>query len=178
MSKKIYTADDIKVLEPKSDLVHMVDISRAGFASNLLSAAQHALEFARTLVFNELPDEIHYFVYLGASYDGHALTEGEETFPEDYSERTREYNSSSDVVDLLWRDGKVPEWIDVKVVSEGGKYTNIKLDCCGRYSSDERDIYHAHERHAPFHVVGPPIPPACETNRKEKYDLYWNKAGE
>jgi len=176
MGKKKYTADDIKPLKPRSDLVRMVDISRERFSTNLVLATQHALEFARTLVFNELPDAIRYVVYLGASFDDYALTDDEKTFSEDYTERTRLYSDSSDVVSLLWRDGKVPEWIDVTVVSEDGKYTNIKLDCCGRYSANAADIYHAHEGQAPFHVLGPSAPPEYGLGEEGiKYDLYWNK---
>jgi len=179
MGKKKYTADDINPLKPRSDLIRMVDISRGGFSTNLVSAAQHALEFARTLVFNELPDVIRYVVYLGASYDGNALIDDEETFSEDYTERIRQYSDSSDVVNLLWRDGKVPEWIDVAVESEDGKSTSVRLDCCGRYSDDVAQIYHAHENRAPFHVLGPSAPPEYELAEKGiKYDLYWGSRGQ
>ena len=177
MSGKKYTADDIKVIQAKGDVGDTVDISRIGFEKNLISAARHALEFARTLVTNHLPDNIRYVVYLGASYDGNPLEDGEQTFPDDYKGKQHCFVNSDGVIDLLWREGKVPEWINVSVESEDGEYTSIKLECCGRYSDDIDHMYHAHEGKAPFHVLGPPMPPDYElSGHGEKYDLYWNKS--
>lgn len=176
MSDKKYTAEDIKPIKPKSDIGCRVDISREAFEKNLISATQHALEFARTLVVNMLPDKIRYIVYLGASYDGNPLEEGEQTFPDDYAERSRCFLDSTEVVELLWREGKVPEWINVSVESEYGEATNVKLECCGRYSNNIAHIYHAHEGRAPFHVLGPPMPPGHDLSEKgKKYELYWEK---
>ena len=176
MGNKKYTADDIRVVKSKGDLATTVDLSRKAFGENMLSAARHALEFARTLVVNDLPDKLRYVVYLGASYDGNPLEDREQTFPDDYADRQRCFFDSDEVVELLWREGKVPEWINVSVESEDGEYTLIRLECCGRYSDDVNHIYHAHEGRAPFQVLGPPAPPDYGSGGSEdKYDLYWNK---
>lgn len=174
MENKKYTANDIRVVESKDDLTTAVNISRKAFGENMLSAAQHALEFARSLVVNKLPDKFRYVVYLGTSYDGNPLEDREQTFPGDYVEGRRDFVGSGEVIELLWREGKVPEWINVSVESEDGEYTLIKLECCGRYSDDVHHIYHAHEGRAPFHVLGPAAPPNYELDgNEEKYDLYW-----
>ena len=174
MSKKIYTADDIKLVKADKALSDKVDISRGRFKKNLESSSQHALDFTRSLVVNSLPDQIKYTVFLGASYDGNPLEDGERVFPEDYSERERAFANSEEVVELLWRDGTVPEWINVSVVSEDGEHTLIKLECCGRYSGDVKHMYHAHEGRAPFHVIGPPVPLGYEEAGGGKFDLYWS----
>lgn len=171
MTEKKYTADDIKIVKPKVSYVDLVDISREAFEKNLLGAANHALEFARTLVTNIFPDKVRYVVYLGASYDGNPLEEGEFTFPDKDTKGERSFDSSSDVVDLLWREGKVPEWINVTVLSETLDYTNVKFECCGRFSNKVDQIYHAHEGRAPFHVLGPPIPAGVDLSKGEKYKL-------
>lgn len=176
MGKKIYTSDDIKIVNPKNNQSHKVDISQVGFERSLVEAARCALEFARQLVINNLPDKIRYDVILGCSYDGNSLEQGEYTFPEDYDNGQRLFENREDVVGLLWKDGKVPEWVNVSVESEDGVFTNVKLECCGRYSSNVEHVYHAHEGRAPFHVVGPPMPPEVESREHtQKYDLYWNK---
>lgn len=172
--KKKYTADDITIIKSKGE--YHVDISRKCFENNLILATQLSLEFARTLVVNELPDKIKYLVILGGSYDGNSLEKGEQIFPNDYGTRRKCFLSSSEVTELLWRDGKVPEWINIYVDSENGEYSYIKLECCGRYSSDTRHIYHAHEGKAPFHVLGPPLPPEHDLKRAGKFDLNWNKS--
>jgi len=43
-----------------------------------------------------------------------------------------------EVVDLLWRDSKVPEWIDVAVKAAAKDYTLLELRCSDRYTG-ERD---------------------------------------
>jgi hypothetical protein len=158
MSQKKYSVTDIKILKPRKDLISNVDISRKAFEKNLIFATQHAFEFACTLVINVLQDKIRYLVYLGTSYDVNPLEKDEYIFPEDYTERKRFFSNSIEIVELLWREGKVPEWIDVSVESEDGEYTYVSLKCCGRYSNDVKHIYHAHEGRAPFHVLGPPRP--------------------
>ncbi len=175
MINKIYTAEDIKLIKPKTKVCDDVDISQKGFEKNLVESSQCALEFARSLVVNELPDKIQYVVYLGASFDGN-VEDDEQIFPEDYIERTRCFFDSSEVVSLLWREGKVPEWINVSVESEDGKTTSVRLDCCGRYSNVVAKIYHAPEGRAPFHVFGPSAPPEYGVGEEGiRFDLYWNK---
>ncbi|WP_075186522.1 hypothetical protein [Teredinibacter haidensis] len=171
MADKKYTADDIKVIKPAKSNEQLIDISREAFGNNLLSASRHALEFARTLVIKELPDDVKYVVCLGASYDGNPLESGEITFPEDYNENMRIFDECEKVINLLWRDGKVPEWINISVASEEDGFTNVRLDCCGRYSSDPEQIYHAHEGRAPFHVLGPPVPQGVDIEKGQKYTL-------
>lgn len=174
MKKKQYSADDIKRLKPTDEYLkalEAVDISRDSFKRNLISAANYAVEFARTLVSNNLPNKIRYVVFLGASYDGNPLEEGECTFPEDYSQRERHFDESESVVNLLWRDGKVPEWINVIVQSETPEYTNVKLECCGRFSDKAENLYHVNEGRAPFHVLGPNLPQGYDLSSREKFDL-------
>ncbi len=171
MTEKKYTVEDIKIVKPKEAYTNLVDISRASFEKNLLCAASKAVEFARTLVTNNLPDKVRYVVYLGASYDGNPLEDGEVTFPDDAAKKENIFDECSDVVNLLWRDGKVPEWINVTVLSETRDYTNIKLECCGRFSNKVDQMYHAHEGRAPFHVLGPPVPSGVDFSKGEKYKL-------
>lgn len=171
MNNKRYTADDIKVIDRNLDDIKSVDISRDAFEKNLISATQCALEFARTLVENTLPDNIRYVVNPAASYDKTALEDNEDIYIDASTDRTGELYDTSEVVELLWRNGKVPEWINMFVESEDGKYTSIKLDCCGRYTSDKKNIYHAREGRAPYHVLGPPVPPGFELGKGGKYLL-------
>ncbi|GAA6151564.1 hypothetical protein [Pseudoteredinibacter isoporae] len=164
MTRKKYEVSDIEIVKSDNLNKQLVDISREAFERNFLDASRHALEFARTLVVDELPDKIKCIVFLGASYDGRPLIGDEITFPEDCKENMRTFESYEKVIKLLWREGKVPEWINVSVISEEKGFTNIRLDCCGRYSGDPEKIYHAQEGRAPFHVLGPPIPPGVDIN--------------
>jgi hypothetical protein len=42
------------------------------------------------------------------------------------------------VVSLLWRDGKVPVWIDVIPWEAGEHATYFELMCCGRFTAESQ----------------------------------------
>lgn len=171
-----YSADDLEIISFDYDLLEQVDISRKGFEENLGKAAHQARDFTREMVTNDLPDEMIFLVRLGCSYDGNPLRDGEYTYPEDYSERERLCSNLSQIVDLLWRDGRVPEWINVEVHDADKNHTHIELTCCGRFSSDKKRMYHLQEGKAPFHVLGPSLPPEYTFGEKQdKFDLHWRK---
>lgn len=170
---KKYTAEDIKVVKLDNDTCE-VNISREGFIKNLISSTKHAVNFAQTLVSNKLPNKFRYIVFLSASYDGNPLDDEEQIFLDDQVKQNIHFDNSIDVLELLWRDGMVPEWINIFVESEDREYTYIKLECCGRYSDDINHIYHVHEGRAPFHVLGPSIPPNLKPDDNVKFDLNWN----
>ncbi len=172
MTKK-YNPEDIKVLKADPRWWDEVDISMMGFAKNLNNAAVAARDFARGYVEENLPDEMRYVVCLGCSYDGNPLSEDEKTFPEDYNEPERKCSSQDEVVKLLWRQGMVPEWINVEVDDVDSRNTVIKLICCGRFSSNKRTMYHPTEGRAPFHVLGPSLP--LDYVEGVKFPLCWNK---
>lgn len=173
---KKYTPKDIKILKPGPEyerLVDSIDLSVEVFRKNLISAANLARDFSQEYVLEELPLKLKYIVLLGQSYDGNPLDDGEVTYPEDYKERERYFDSVDGVINLLWRNGWVPEWINVQVRKEDRISTYIELVCCGRFSNDKQHIYHAYEGRAPFHVVGPALP--LDYREGKKFSLYWRE---
>ncbi|MBK6895845.1 MAG: hypothetical protein IPH06_04570 [Alphaproteobacteria bacterium] len=165
----IITISGSEILDP-SFWAH-VDISREGFAKNLDISARLARDFTRKFVTNTLPDAMTYIVSLNCSYDKN-LREGEKTFPEDLENPVRYFDNQEDIVNLLWRDGLVPEWIDLHVFKADENFTHINLACCGRFTSNKQLIYHMYE-YAPFIEKGPALP----TGYKEgvKFDLHWRQ---
>jgi len=144
-------------------------VEREVFARHLQEAAAEALAFARTLIAEPLPDAMRFRVRLNSSYDGNPLVGGEVVFPEDGTIARALELQACDVdmvVDTLWRDGRVPEWIDVAVFDETGAETLIELTCCGRYSAQEQLLYHAQRGRPPFHPLGPTLPARYEPGRK------------
>lgn len=173
--RKEYTVDDLKSIGFDESIYESVDLSRPTFRRNLEDAAILARDFTRTMVTNTLPDSIAYTILYGCSYDGNPLVEDEKTFPDDYNGGPISINSADDVTDQLWRDGFVPEWINVSVSHEDKDRTNIKLECCGRYSSMPKMMYHVHEGRPPFHVLGPPMPLGYKRESGAKFNLYWQE---
>ncbi|WP_437938183.1 hypothetical protein [Sorangium sp. So ce341] len=46
----------------------------------------------------------------------------------------------------------------------------IDVVCCGRFTADERLLYHAHEGRPPFHVLGPTLP--IDYKKGERFSIY------
>jgi hypothetical protein len=132
-------------------------MTRVEFIGLLHKASVASVDFARRYVRNRLPDTYRYHLALNQSFDGHATPE-ERVFPEDDG---REHTSVSmeGVADLLLRDGRCPEWIDVSVEAEGADYTLLRLLCCGRYSEDRSRMYYTDRGMGPFGIKSPTLPP-------------------
>jgi hypothetical protein len=132
-------------------------MTRDQFIVLLQKASVASVDFARRYVLNRLPEAHRYHVVLNQSFDGNATPE-ERVYPEDDgSEHTS--ISVEGVADLLLRDGRCPEWIDVSVEAEGADYTLLRLLCCGRYSEDQRRMYYTDRGMGPFGIKSPSFPP-------------------
>ncbi|GAA1783801.1 hypothetical protein [Actinomadura chokoriensis] len=137
-------------------------MNREVFAARFSASVRAARQFAQSLVSEELPEPLVFRVRLNQSYDGHTPQPGELRFPKDSVHRRAVALSRCDTetaVAELWRDGHVPEWVNVAAVSETGTATVVEVVCCGRFTNDDSRLYHSQEGAPPFHVLGPPLPP-------------------
>ena len=135
-------------------------VERSVFRQHLLDAAAAARDFSRQYIEEPLPDAMRFRVHLNSSYDAHATDEFK-LFPEDSSLAralaTKDLDADG-VVDVLWRDGYVPQWADVRVAGEDGRETIIDIVACGRFTADEQRLYYSNTPVAPFGVKGPWLP--------------------
>ncbi|MFN0020270.1 MAG: hypothetical protein ACKVP0_18570 [Pirellulaceae bacterium] len=150
-------------------------MTRDRFRDLFILATERVLEFTRTFVIQEIPETPRYRVRCNKSHDvahdGTSLT----AFPQD-SLPGQEFHgpwTGVAVIDFLWRDGRVPQWIDVSVVDVEGDTTFIELYCCGRYVAEEERMYYS-PKMGPFGVKGPPLPPSWDDKKREKFDLHWS----
>ena len=153
-------------------------MTRNQFQLLLSKASSDVLTFTREFVWNPLPDNIEYRVRLNQSYDRHPDGTVLTSFPED-SDSNRNPQvlpNEAKVVDLLWRDGAVPAWINVQIEEVHDDRTIVDLICCGRYTADEEQMYYTNWEMGPFGIKGPAIPPEWDSRQREqKFDLYWRK---
>lgn len=152
-------------------------MDKSVFRENLIKATEQVLPFSREFVTNALPSSCRYLIFPNQSYDGNPLHDDEQLFPEE-SLPAGDFLGpfeAEQVVEYLWRDGKVPEWINVTVYSYDERHTYLELLCCGRFTSTEGLLYHGMEGYQPFHILGPNLPPNWESvEQSGKFDLYWN----
>src|SRR5262245_7438026 len=98
------------------------------FREHLDQATSYAFECARRFVRNPLPESFRYLVYLNQSYDGNPLAPGEWVFPDEVARYGACLGplAAEQVVELPWRDGLVPEWIDISVERTDGTHSFIQ----------------------------------------------------
>lgn len=131
-------------------------MTRDRFRDHFGQAVDRALAIGRLLFSDELPDTPRFLVYPNQSYDiepdGQSLT----SYPEDTLPRGHHLAPMSGVeaIDYLWRDGRVPQWIDVILAGAQSGVTLIELRCCGRYVAEEERLYHKAAGVPPFSVMG------------------------
>jgi hypothetical protein len=155
-------------------------VDRDVFEQRLRTAARLTVEFGRRFVRQSLPDAVAFRVYPNQSYDDNPRVGDEVVFPDDSLPEGRSHGpwSAAEVVALLWRDGKVPEWIDAVVEAEDGTRSVIGLRCCGRFTAQEELLYHRYPNGVPpFSIKGPSFPIGWESVEVSgKFDLYWQEA--
>lgn len=132
-------------------------MSEADFHIWLIAASFLAVRFGQRYVTQTLPFEFRYDVHLNQSCDNHA-TPDDRLYPND-NDRVVTVASESDVVSLLYREGRCPQWIDISVTRVGDSFTELRLLCCGRFTDDRAKMYYSDRGLGPFGVKSPVFPP-------------------
>ena len=115
-------------------------------------------------------------VYPNQSYDENPRVGNEAVFPDDSLPEGVYHGpwSYEQVVDFLWRDGKVPEWIDIAVRDVEGGVTVAWLRCCGRFTVQDDLLYHRGGGQQPFSVKSPDLPTGWQsTEASGTFPLRW-----
>lgn len=135
-------------------------MDRATFTRRLEAASNAAVECAREYLTEPLPDAIRYRVRLNQSYDANAEP-GVRLYPADSGiERALvlRHCDAETVVETLWREGAVPAWINIAVLGLTAAETLLELVCCGRFESNDSQLYYVQTEWAPFGVKSPTLP--------------------
>lgn len=149
-------------------------MNKEAFSDLLKRISEADLKFASTFVSNPLPESFRYFVHLNQSFDNNPLTPDERVFPDDsvkFGERIGPVPASH-VADLLWRDGLLPEWVDISVERADAEHTYFQLLCCGRFTADESRLYYADRGQGPFGIKSPQLPMGWSADQG-RFNLLW-----
>lgn len=153
-------------------------MDRCVFEARLREVSHRVVLFAREHVVQQLPEEVAFRVYPNQSFDGNPRVGDEIVFPDESLPDGQFLGrwSAEEVVKYLWRDGKVPEWIDAGVESEDAQRSLIALRCCGRFTASEELLYHRPGGFAPFSIKSPVLPPGWESvEASGRFDLHWRQ---
>ena len=132
-------------------------MTRAEFNVLLVAASFEATRFGQRFVRQALPFVFHYRAHLNQSADWNAAEE--DVLYRDDEGRVVDLGTEDEVVSLLWRDGRCPQWIDVNVVGIGPSFTLLQLLCCGRFTSVRERFYYQARGFGPFGIKSPNLPP-------------------
>jgi hypothetical protein len=135
-------------------------MDRELFLDHLLRASERTREFAAQFVLDSLPNAYAFWVLLNCSYDRNPLVGDEIVFPDDVQKHGKRVGplTADAVASLLWRDHKVPEWIDLLVWEADQDVTYFELICCGRFTAESQRLYYRWTDIPPFGVRGPVYP--------------------
>lgn len=142
------------------------------FAILLDEATRACVAVAKEQVTDSLPPSVVYRVFPNQSNDDE-LRPGEEVFPEDTLAKDEFHLMTSDeVVEFFWRNGKVPEWIDLNVVAVAAGRTVVEVNACGRFTANREFHYYRQAGGlAPFGVKSPYFPPGVDATSGVKHAL-------
>lgn len=151
-------------------------IDAMAFARRFREAANSSVAFAATMVRQRLPASQRFLIEPNGSFDKNALADDEELFPEDSLPPGKKIGplTFEQALAWMWRNGKVPEWVDVAVHAADRRHTYLRLICCGRFTGLERRLYYGNGPVAPFGIKSPDLPPGLEWEAVEagvRFDL-------
>lgn len=159
-------------------------MEKSEFQVLLIHSSKLACEFAKNYLLEYLPNDFRYTIQLNISFDNPMLKQFD-IYPDD-NEKIVELATEIETVDLLFRNGKVPVWINICVDTISENCTVLKLLCAGRYSNDNNEFYYLKNGTGPFGIKSPNLPanyiegvkfnlPVKTKSLKYKYcDLYYN----
>ncbi len=131
-------------------------MNKPDFLFLLLGASYASFKFAKEFVKNDLKPEFKYDLELNISHDNPELKQFD-IYPED-NEKKHFDLTDKEVVEILWRNNKVPVWIDIAVSKADRKKTTFRLLCAGRYSDDKNEFYYTDGGSGPFGIKSPNHP--------------------
>jgi hypothetical protein len=151
-------------------------MDRATFEARPGGAVRSAIDVAAECVREELPEEASVRICPNRSFDGNPRVGDEGVFPGDAPTDGAFHGpwSIEDAADFLWREGKVPEWIDVAVEDVEGLRSVVSLRCCGRFTSREELMYRRKGGLSPFAARSPVLPPGWrDVETSGRFALRW-----
>lgn len=131
-------------------------MTKQEFLFHLQGASLVTLKFAERYVKDKLTTDFKYNVIFTPSH--HTINPGHfDFYPEDDGILKLDL-TDDEVVKLLYRNNKIPIWIDINVLKSSRKSTTFNLLCAGRYSDNKEDWYYKDDGSAPFGIKSPTFP--------------------
>ena len=123
------------------------------FASHLKESSDLAIIHGSNYISNVISENITYDIEFNISYDDN-MGEWFDRYPDDEG-RIIENLSFDEVVNELYRNNKIPAWIDISIIASNKVNTRLNLVCSGRYTNRLDDLYYVEQGTYPFGIKSP-----------------------
>ena len=138
-------------------------MNKKKFRTHLQNSSLSAVEFAKKYITNTMPTEFRYDVLLQGAEKKEELDGQHALVSHSIDEKDL---SIEEAIELLYRDSKIPIWINICVIRVNKKYTSLQLLCSNYITSDETELYYIENGNPPFGVKSPLLAPDFEEGKK------------
>lgn len=66
----------------------------------------------------------------------------------------------------IYRNGKIPVWINISICKSNRKSTILRLECAGRFTDNFSDLYYSESEVSPFGIKSPQLLPWISKDEK------------
>ena len=134
----------------------------------------HLKDWTSQNCFNELSDNYVFILEPNQLDVSDDLTDIENGYLKVWNELQGKQISFEEIVDLFYRDGKTPKWIDSCVYYSTPDITVVDLYFSVEFK-DENEIYYMERGTGPFKAVVANPPDHLKIMKGDKFDVNWKK---
>ncbi len=148
-------------------------MDRDEFRRLLARCTAECLTLSRQYLLDDLPDDVFYWLYPNQSHDKLPLDDDVVVHPNDTLATPEAHHELAldGAVDFLWRNGRIPEWVDIMVSDISDNRTCVELLCCGRFTASRHRWRYSKAGRGPFGVKGPYLPVGFDSEHPTRFQL-------
>ena len=128
-------------------------MTRNEFQLRFIKSIEECIKYAKRFVYDELLEKYKLNLYMKDKIEIFLRLDLEEA------------------TGKLYRDGKIPRWINISVVKVDGEQTIIACDYSGTFTNNDRLIDFPDSPFSPFQISSPPYPNATNEFKDKKFYL-------
>jgi len=149
-------------------------MDRQTFIGNFKLLLVHLKDWTSQNCFNELSDNYKFILKPSERTTSDHLTDKENDYLKIWNSLRDKQLSFDQVVDLFYRDGKTPKWVDSYIISSTKDLTVVRL-LFSREFRTENEIYYLDWGTGPFKAVVQIPPDHLKIIKGDKFDLNWKR---
>lgn len=148
-------------------------LDRASFEELFSRSIERCVGFASGFVREQLPRDVQFQLLPNGSFDVEPRYDDQAVFPEeDLPFRHYHEMTFDQAAKFLWREGMLPEWIELHVSEVKSAKTVVEVRVCGRFTKNEQRFYCGSVGTGPFRIKSPALPSWNHSQSGERFFLF------